>query len=59
MIRRARRADLIDAAPVVAVDATGLETRHVSVHFGHKRAKGKAGKGKGTGTATGNAPGPS
>ena len=47
MIRRARRHGLIDAAPVVAVDATGLETRHVSAHFGHKRAKGKAKKGKG------------
>jgi transposase len=26
---------------VVAVDATGLETRHVSAHFGQRRAKGK------------------
>jgi hypothetical protein len=47
MVRRARRADLIDAAPVVAVDATGLETRHINAHFGHKRAKGKTRKGKG------------
>ena len=34
---------------MVAVDATGLETRHVSTHFGHKQAKGKARKGKGNG----------
>ena len=47
MIRRARRHGLIDAAPVVAVDATGLETRHISAHFGHKRAKGRARQGKG------------
>ena len=47
MIRRARRHGLIDAAPVVAVDATGLETRHVSAHFGHKQTKGKARQGKG------------
>lgn len=26
------------AAPVAAVDATGLETRHVSAHFGERRA---------------------
>ncbi|WP_426960259.1 transposase [Muricoccus radiodurans] len=26
---------------MVAVDATGLETRHVSAHFGQRRAKGK------------------
>ncbi|WP_338666213.1 transposase (plasmid) [Pararoseomonas sp. SCSIO 73927] len=31
----------IDAAPVAAVDATGLETRHVSAHFGQRRAKRK------------------
>lgn len=49
MVRRARRRSLIDAAPVVAVDATGLETRHISAHFGQKRAKGKATKGKGKG----------
>jgi hypothetical protein len=35
---RARAAGLIDAAPVAAVDATGLETRHVSTCFGMRRA---------------------
>jgi transposase len=29
---------LVGAAPVAAVDATGLETRHVSAHFGERRA---------------------
>jgi transposase len=32
---------LIDRAPVAAVDATGLETRHVSAYFGQRRADGK------------------
>ena len=41
MVRRARARGLIDTAPVVAVDATGLETRHVSAHFGQRRSKGK------------------
>ena len=41
MVQRARQRSLIDTTPVVAVDATGLETRHVSVHFSHKRAKGQ------------------
>ncbi len=35
------QARLIERAPVVAVDATGLETRHVSAHFGMRRANGK------------------
>ena len=30
----------MDPAPVAAVDATGLETRHVSAHFGMRRADG-------------------
>ena len=29
---------MLDAAPVAAVDATGLETRHVSAYFGLRRA---------------------
>jgi transposase len=29
---------LVGAAPVAAVDATGLETRHVSAHFGERRS---------------------
>ena len=37
MVRRAHRRGLIDAAPVAAVDATGLETRHVSAYFGLRR----------------------
>ncbi len=37
MVRRALRRGLIDAAPVAAVDATGLETRHVSAYFGLRR----------------------
>ncbi len=36
---------MINAAPVAAVDATGLESRHISAHFGLKRAKGRRGKG--------------
>ena len=30
----------MDTAPVAAVDATGLETRHVSAYFGMRRADG-------------------
>ena len=41
MVRRARAHGLIDTAPVAAVDATGFETRHVSAHYGQRRAKGK------------------
>jgi hypothetical protein len=37
VVQRARRRGLIDAAPVAAVDATGLETRHVSAYFGLRR----------------------
>ena len=40
MVRRARQRGLIDAAPVAAVDATGLETRHVSAYFGLRRGSG-------------------
>ncbi|MBD0274881.1 MAG: transposase [Acetobacteraceae bacterium] len=40
MVRRALGRGLIDAAPVAAVDATGLETRHVSAYFGLRRAGG-------------------
>jgi transposase len=32
-VARARRAELIDAAPIAAVDATGLEARHVSLYY--------------------------
>ena len=35
---RARAAGLVGAAPIAAVDATGLEARHVSTHFGLRRA---------------------
>jgi hypothetical protein len=41
IIERARSAKLIDAAPVAAVDATGLETRHISEHFGKRRGDGR------------------
>jgi Transposase DDE domain len=41
VVRRARGQGLIDPEPVAAVDATGLETRHVSAYFGQRRAKGK------------------
>ncbi len=41
VVRRARGRGLIDAAPVAAVDATGLETRHVSAYFGMRRATGE------------------
>jgi hypothetical protein len=37
VVRGARRRGLIDAAPVAAVDATGLETRHVGGYFGMRR----------------------
>ena len=37
----AQRAGLIDAAPVVAVDATGLEARHVSAYFHLRRGEAK------------------
>ena len=37
MVRRALGRGLIDAAPAAAVDATGLETRHASAHFGLRR----------------------
>lgn len=32
---------MIDTSPTAAVDATGLETRHVSEHFGKRRGDGK------------------
>ena len=41
MAERARALGLIDAEPMAAVDATGLETRHVSAHFGHRRGQRK------------------
>lgn len=41
IIERAQAASLIDASPTAAVDATGLETRHVSEHFGKRRGDGK------------------
>ena len=41
MVRRARKRGLIDRKLVAAVDAIGLETRHVSAHFGMRRADGK------------------
>jgi DNA-binding HxlR family transcriptional regulator len=37
VVQRARGRGLIDRAPVAAVDATGLETRHVSACFGPGR----------------------
>jgi hypothetical protein len=40
VVRRARQRGLIDAAPIAAVDATGLETRHVSAYFGLRRGSG-------------------
>ena len=39
--QRARAAGLIDAAPVAAVDATGLEARHVSAYFRPRRGEAK------------------
>jgi transposase len=41
ILERARSAELIDASPTAAVDATGLETHHVSEHFGKRRGDGK------------------
>jgi transposase len=40
VVRRARKRGLIGREPVAAVDATGLETRHVSAYFGMRRADG-------------------
>ncbi|WP_233553418.1 hypothetical protein [Teichococcus wenyumeiae] len=40
-MERARSIGLIDASPAAAVDATGLETRHVSEHFSKRRGEGK------------------
>ena len=40
MVRRARKRGLIGRAPAAAVDATGLETGHVSACFGMRRANG-------------------
>jgi hypothetical protein len=40
IVERAKSVGLIDASPVAAVDATGLETRHVSEHFGRRRGSG-------------------
>ena len=37
-MERARAAGLVDPAPVAAVDATELETRHMSAYFGLRRA---------------------
>jgi hypothetical protein len=37
VVQRARGRGLIDRTPVAAVDATGLETRHVSAHFALRR----------------------
>ena len=41
IVERAQSAGLINASPVAAVDATGLETRHVSEHFGKRQGDGK------------------
>jgi hypothetical protein len=41
ILERGRAAGLINASPTAAVDATGLETRHVSEHFGKRRGDGK------------------
>ena len=37
-LRSFQAAGLVDAMPMAAVDATGLQTRHVSAHFGLRRA---------------------
>jgi hypothetical protein len=37
--KRASALDLVDEKPEVAVDATGLETRHVSTHYTNRRGK--------------------
>src|SRR5215204_3861232 len=41
IVARARRLGLIDAAPVAAVDATGLEARHVSLYYRVRRGEAK------------------
>ena len=41
VVARARACGLIDAAPVAAVDATGLEARHVSAYFRMRRGEAK------------------
>ncbi|WP_135468027.1 transposase [Crenalkalicoccus roseus] len=41
MVGRAQARGLIGPKPVAAVDATGLETRHVSAYFGMRRATGE------------------
>jgi hypothetical protein len=40
IVERARSVGLIDASPAAAVDATGLETGHVSEHSGKRRGEG-------------------
>ncbi|MFZ6765256.1 transposase [Pseudoroseomonas sp. WGS1072] len=40
-MEQAKSVGLIDALLVAAVDATGLETQHVSEHFGKRRGAGK------------------
>ena len=44
--RRARGYGLIDAAPAAAVDATGLESRHVSRYFRWRRGTGGRRRGR-------------
>jgi hypothetical protein len=39
MFEQARRGQLIESKPEVAIDATGLETRHVSAHYISRRGK--------------------
>ena len=41
VVRHARDAGLIDAAPVAAVDTTGLEARHVSAYFRMRRGEAR------------------
>jgi hypothetical protein len=41
IVERARSASLIDPSLAAAVDATGLETRHVSEPFGKRSGEGK------------------
>lgn len=41
IVRRARRAGLIDQRPVAAIDATGLEARHVSLYYHIRRGQAK------------------
>ena len=38
VVARAIRAGLVEPAPVVAIDATGFEARHVSLHYRIRRA---------------------